>query len=68
MTLVSFQSWIRPQYYDALKEIGANNKSNTLLLPSTPDGTKAFGNLIQENVLSGQLAANVHNNFKDEDS
>ncbi len=56
------------QYYDALKEIGANNKSNTLLLPSTPDGTKAFGNLIQENVLSGQLAANVQNNVKDDDS
>ena len=54
------------QYYDALKEIGANNKSNTLLLPSTPEGTKAFGNLIQENVLSGQLAANVHNNLNDE--
>jgi len=49
------------QYYDALKEIGANSKSNTLLLPSTPDGTKAFANLIQESVLSGNVAAQVFN-------
>lgn len=47
------------QYYDALKEIGANNKSNTILLPSTPDGTKAFSSLIQESVLSGNIAARV---------
>ena len=49
------------QYYDALKEIGANNKSNTLLLPSTPDGTKAFANLIQNNILSGNLATQAAN-------
>ncbi len=45
------------QYYDALKEIGANNKSSTILLPSTPDGTKAFANVIQDSVLSGNIAA-----------
>ena len=45
------------QYYDAIKEIGANNKSTTLLLPSTPDGTKAFGNLMQESILGANLAA-----------
>jgi regulator of protease activity HflC (stomatin/prohibitin superfamily) len=50
------------QYYDALKEIGSNNKSNTLLLPSTPDGTKTFASLIQENMLGANLAANAANN------
>lgn len=44
------------QYYDALKEIGANNKSSTLLLPSTPDGTKAFSNLIQQSILGANVA------------
>lgn len=44
------------QYYDALKEIGATNKSSTLLLPSTPTGMKAFADIIQESVLSGNLA------------
>ena len=45
------------QYYDALKEIGATNKSSTILLPSTPDGTKAFANLMQQSVISGNVAA-----------
>lgn len=44
------------QYYDALKEIGATNKSSTLLLPSTPDGMKGFANLLREGMISGGLA------------
>lgn len=44
------------QYYDALKEIGANNTSTTLLLPSVPDGTKAFSSILQESILSANLA------------
>lgn len=53
------------QYYDALKEIGANNKSSTLLLPSTPDGTKAFSNLIQQSILGGSLATQEVNKAND---
>lgn len=54
------------QYYDALKEIGASNKSSTLLLPSTPDGTKAFSNLIQQSILGGNLAAREAGNLKNQ--
>ena len=49
------------QYYDALKEIGANNKSSTLLLPSKPEGIKAFADIMQESVLSGNIAAQALN-------
>jgi regulator of protease activity HflC (stomatin/prohibitin superfamily) len=45
------------QYYDTLKEIGANNKSSTLLLPSIPDGNNTFANTLRESVITGQLAA-----------
>ena len=50
------------QYYDALKEIGAKNKSSTLLLPSTPEGTRSFSNLIQQSILSANLAGQSENN------
>ena len=56
------------QYYDALKEIGANNKSSTLLLPSTPDGTKAFANILQESILSGNVAARVFDKSNNEEA
>lgn len=56
------------QYYDALKEIGANNKSSTLLLPSTPEGTKAFANVIQDSVLTSTLAAQAVKEGSDTDS
>ena len=52
------------QYYDALKEIGANNKSSTLLLPSTPDNTKVFANVIQESIISANIAAHTLNKAK----
>ena len=45
------------QYYDTLKEIGANNRSSTLLLPSRPEGMKDFANLIQESILGGNIAS-----------
>lgn len=54
------------QYYDALKEIGASNKSSTLLLPSTPDGTKAFSNLIQQSILGGNVAAQEVTNLQNQ--
>ena len=56
------------QYYDALKEIGANNKSSTLLLPSTPDGINSFSNIIQESIISGNIATQAlhkEENFTD---
>lgn len=56
------------QYYDALKEIGASNKSSTLLLPSTPDGTKAFANIIQESILSSNIAAQALNKVKTDEA
>jgi len=49
------------QYYDALKEIGASNKSSTLLLPSRPEGMQAFANIIQESILSGNIATQALN-------
>ena len=45
------------QYYDTLKEIGASDKSSTLLLPSVPEGNNTFASLLRESVLTGQIAA-----------
>lgn len=45
------------QYYDTLKEIGANNKATTLLLPSVPEGNNTFANVLRDSVLTGQVAA-----------
>lgn len=46
------------QYYDALKEIGANNKSSTLLLPGANLGEQE--NQLLRSVLSGNVAANLN--------
>ena len=54
------------QYYDALKEIGASNKSSTLLLPSIPDGTKAFANIVQESILTANLATQEVNTSEED--
>lgn len=45
------------QYFDMLKEIGANNKSSTILLPHSPSGLKDITTQIQEGVLVGNLAS-----------
>ena len=43
------------QYFDALKEIGANSKTNTLLLPHTSQGMQT----LTEQMLAANLAANT---------
>ena len=50
------------QYYDTLKEIGATNKSSTILLPSVPEGNNTFSSLLRESIISGQMAAENLNN------
>ncbi len=45
------------QYYDALKEIGSTNKSSTLLLPSVPEGTRGFANLLQQGIIGANVAS-----------
>jgi regulator of protease activity HflC (stomatin/prohibitin superfamily) len=45
------------QYYDALKEIGANNKSTTVILPGTPDASHSFSKLLQQGIISGNIAS-----------
>lgn len=44
---------ITTQYFDALKEIGANSKTNTLLLPHTSQGMQA----LTEQMLTANIAA-----------
>ncbi len=45
------------QYFDTLKEIGANNKSTTILLPHSPGGLKDIASQIQEGILTSNLTA-----------
>lgn len=45
------------QYFDTLKEIGANNKSNTILLPHSPAGFKDIASQLQESIITGNLAS-----------
>lgn len=49
------------QYYDTLKQIGADNKSTTLLLPSVPEGNKTFASTLRESFLTAQVAADNTN-------
>lgn len=44
------------QYFDTLKEIGANNKSSTILLPHSPVGLKDIAGQMQESIIAGNLA------------
>lgn len=41
------------QYYDTLKEIGASNKSSTILLPHSPSGLKDLASQLRENIIVG---------------
>ena len=45
------------QYFDTLKEIGANNKSNTILLPHSPAGLKDITSQLQESIITGNLVS-----------
>jgi regulator of protease activity HflC (stomatin/prohibitin superfamily) len=45
------------QYYDTLKEIGAHNKSSTILLPHSPLGMKDMADNLRDSILTGNLAA-----------
>lgn len=45
------------QYFDTLKEIGANNKSSTILLPHAPSGVKDMASQLQESIITGNLAS-----------
>lgn len=45
------------QYYDMLKEVGANNRSNTILLPHHAADTADISSVIRENIIAGNLVA-----------
>lgn len=45
------------QYYDTLKEIGASNKSNTILLPHSPSGLQEIASQLREGIMTANLAA-----------
>lgn len=45
------------QYFDTLKEIGANSKGTTILLPHAPGGLKDIAAQLQENIITGNLAS-----------
>jgi regulator of protease activity HflC (stomatin/prohibitin superfamily) len=44
------------QYFDALKEIGASSKTNTILLPHSPGGLDDIISQIRESIMTGHLA------------
>lgn len=43
------------QYCDTLKDIGANNKSSTILLPHSPGALKDIAQQLQEGIIAGNL-------------
>jgi len=45
------------QYFDTLKDIGANNKSSTILLPQSPTGFKDIASQLQQSIISGNLVS-----------
>ncbi len=52
MTLV-----LLTQYFDTMKEIGANDKSNTIFMTHSPGGMSAISEEIKQAITSGSLAA-----------
>ena len=44
------------QYYDTLKEIGANDKNSTILLPHSPSGLMDLSEQIRNGIMTGGLA------------
>lgn len=49
------------QYYDTLKEIGANDRSNTILLPHSASGIDGLADQLRNGMMTANLATN-HNN------
>ena len=47
------------QYFDAIKEIGASSKTNTILLPHSPGGLNELFSQVRESILTGQLTADA---------
>lgn len=45
------------QYFDTLKDIGASSKSNTILIPHSPNGVQDFGQQIREAMLTATKAS-----------
>jgi regulator of protease activity HflC (stomatin/prohibitin superfamily) len=45
------------QYLDTLKEIGANSRSNTILIPHSPGGLADFASQIRDSLAVGNLMA-----------
>ena len=43
------------QYYDTLKEIGANDKNSTILLPHSPGGLNEIAQQLREGIITGNL-------------
>jgi regulator of protease activity HflC (stomatin/prohibitin superfamily) len=46
------------QYFDTLKEVGANNKSTSILLPHSPSFVNDVSKQLQENLIAANLATN----------
>lgn len=45
------------QYYDTLKEIGAKDKTNTILLPHSPGGLQDIVSQLREGIITGNLVS-----------
>lgn len=45
------------QYFDTLKDIGASNKSSTILLPQSSAGFQDLASQLQQGILTGNLAS-----------
>lgn len=50
------------QYFDTLKEIGANSNINTILLPHSPAGLKDIAAHLRDNIITGNLASSPEMN------
>lgn len=49
------------QYYDTLKEIGAHNKSSTILLPHSPSGLNDLSAQLRDSILTGNIVSDSNN-------
>lgn len=54
------QMVLMTQYFDTLKDIGANNRASTILLPHSPNAIQDLSEQLGRSVLSANLAAETH--------
>jgi regulator of protease activity HflC (stomatin/prohibitin superfamily) len=51
------------QYFDTLKDIGANNRASTIMLPHTPDSIASLSQQLRQAITVGNVISDTHSHM-----